>query len=670
MIAVPPAELRWSIWSADLSVAHVSDLDVSDGKASKVFRGRGGGGSLAVAASDPDAAEVQAGRVVRVDVADGSGGWVPWHAWVLRTKKASSADVAADGVERVVWSGPELSALLDDVQVMPNGVGAAPFSDQRVFDWSSPELDDAGWSTPDVRGHVTDVDYPPAALAGRPTTFPSDTALFLSGAPPSGSPGVDAVGLVPFRRHVALDAGSYTLYVTGDDLFDVRVDGVPMVAYRVAFGDASTATWYRQFRLTEPRAVVVSALVENVERFAADPGAPFGNVLMFAASLHHRTFGGIGEEAEVMSTDAAWLSHGPGPLPGFTAAQAVDVMLLDAGGWTLTDSTSGDVMPEFVVSCPSTVGGALDRLVALGWCDLRFAADSLGFEVIDQDDTPGPPAAVLSVDDGDFAVLESVEEHSTVAGRLLVRYANGWVVVGADGPMDAVTLGDVVTEAAAASAAAAMLAGLAEPRRRIAASIDAPATAMPGVVWDVGDWVDLDGEIVRVAGLSVSEDENGMAVWDPEFLTVREEREERLSRVAERMSPGSLGGRSSAVAPAADVQPAAGQMRPRTLVWSWGGPAVDVDPASAKVQTVDVLGRVTMIEVEVPEGKAPGSGGTTTAVLSVGGVAVAFAEVAEGATRGVARFVAGVAPGQQLVVELTGGHHEDGTVQVTFCALP
>lgn len=670
MIPVPPAELRVSVLSADMSTVLVEALDAFDVRASKVHAARTGGGELSVVATDPDATALVAGNVVQVSVPDGAGGWVPWFAWVLRRVDSDSAAVDADGVETIRWSGPELSSLLDDGQVRPNGFEQAPFADTRVFDWSSPELDDSAWTAPNVRGLVTDMTLPAVSLAGRPFTFPSSTARWLWGSAASGTPAEDAPGFTAFRREVALDAGTHVLYATADDLFDVRVDGVPMIDYRVEFGDASVATRARVFRLTAPRTVVVSALVENVPRLPAGPGAPFGNVGMFCLSIFERFVEAGGTETEVVSTGSAgWLStHIPG---GFTADKIIDLLVSEdvaTAGWTITASGVFDTIPESTFTCPSTVGEAVDKLVDGGWCEVTFSAESLEMTV-QPVQPPGAPVVTFDSAVGVFERLTWTEDHAGVAGRLLVRFANGWTEVGSGGAADAVTLGDVFTASAAAGIGTSLLTGLGEPRRTVAAVIDPPAaTAQPGRDWDAGSWVEVDGEVVRCVGLTASEDENGMVLWAPEFATLAEDREDRLARIARRMTPGALSGRSSLVAPAAIVQPEAVELRPERLTWSWSGTAADVAGASIKSLPIDRLGRITAAEVLVDA--APGSGGASTVTVSVDGVPAQTVVLAEGAVREVVRFVAPVAPPNVVSVSASGGLHESGTVTLTFAAQP
>jgi hypothetical protein len=204
-----------------------------------------------------------------------------------------------------------------------------------------------------------------------------------------------------------------------------------------------------------------------------------------------------------------------------------------------------------------------------------------------------------------------------IVNRLTVRYRGGFTVVEDTASIGTygvaagfLAVGDIEDRGEAQRIGRAHLTRFAQPEEQIELTVD-PRAAMPDARvwddWDLGDYVTAparDGvDDFRVVGLTISEDELGQIVVDPQLNTKIDEATIRTWRWLRRMAPGTLGGRSESATfpvPADSII----TRRPLTedITMSFAGPLVqnEVSPPWKAAQPGRLASGLAMLGVSDP----------------------------------------------------------------------
>lgn len=267
-----------------------------------------GSGRLSLGNDDADLAGLDFFDVVRFEL-DGSTRFAMQVE--QKTTRAVTSGEEVDEVTEI--SGRGLVSILEDAVVYPvEPLGRSRFSENRIFNFGTPELNDAGWS-PAVATSIEDEGW----LA---PGWPDSGAAYLwdrfTGVDVVGVPGGDV-----YFRHWFTTADELTVdvYIAADDEFDAFLDGLALSSDRfnpsdytpektrvtLAAGDHLLAI--RGRNLNDLRASVIAAVLE------VNPGD--GSIVGTVAST------GFGE----------WkmLAYPPNP-PGFTPGEVLRLLLAEA----------------------------------------------------------------------------------------------------------------------------------------------------------------------------------------------------------------------------------------------------------------------------------------------------------------------------------------------------
>lgn len=406
-----PATITSSLYEADNSTVVVADLTGSFDRSWQDPINDSGTGQLTVQLSDPHAAQLTPGRIVRFNV-DGT----PRFAMQIDSRRQLSVTTPEDPDRVVSVEGAGHVTQWSQGIVLPENLVFPPYNENRYFNWASPDLDDSAWIDPTVGYPVVDFvnnryDPPP----GWPDPFASwywsrDTTL----AAPLGS----SYFRMPFTLD---DPTTLVVFVTADDGFDLWVDGTFLMSgepdpgaswehtYRAAVrlfaGDHVIAVrgtnYQRDFDFLNIAGIAVTA-------FGLDTTTGYLNTDSF---LFHTGVDPLDEPNQY-----PWVCVDyPDPVPGFTAGRIIRVLLEEnqalgaLADWTLsfTDTldTNGDAWPD-IAETPLRVGMNLYdvlRQLAEAHIDFWASPDSLTLEATikgqrgDFHTTPGSPPVLATV---------------------------------------------------------------------------------------------------------------------------------------------------------------------------------------------------------------------------------------------------------------------------------
>jgi hypothetical protein len=336
-----------------------------------------GSGSLSMLNDDPDLASVQLGDLIRFTV-EGTAAWT----MLAREIERVTLDAGDDNAKITTVSGPGHLATTDEAVIYPAlGLGARPIEEDRVFNWTSPDFDDAGWGTANVIAtqNVASIYY-----TGLPDAdWPDGSAQWIWG---TGDQEIAEPGHCYFRKFFTVGAGIYKLvvFLVGDAQADLFIDGARLITTTFTTGNP-----------TETRTATVD-VTPGTHLFAIDglnDPDPEGDGLQNPGAVlltcyASNTLGDVG--THVVRTDSTWkLANYPPAPPGMTPGEALRIVIDEAqargalSGVTLafTDDVDSDGVPWPVSADIATkIGGTvLDfiRELAGTYIDVWMAPASL-----------------------------------------------------------------------------------------------------------------------------------------------------------------------------------------------------------------------------------------------------------------------------------------------------
>lgn len=361
-----------SLFDVD-GVTWIRDLPNSWGREWQEVLNEAGTGRLTMAVADEDAGYLWTDRIVRLAL-DG----VTCFAFVIETYSRVVVAKGEEVDETVTVSGRGVLSRLADAIVYPvNGAGAAPVSDWRLFSFADPAYDASGWGDPISLGAQPAPSVP--EWRGYPVAWPDASARWLW--VPQPNPSVASLGRCYFRAVTpSLAAGRYVIHATGDNLYSVFVDGVPLL------GDAANPWCWRETRRAaldlSAGVHVIAAMVENTWAAGTNPG---GFLCSLAAENSDGSLGGVQLRTNLVS---GWKCAAyPAQPPGFTVGRVLRLLVDEAQArGTIPDVTlgfddfvdaNGNPWP-FVPECPVAIGKSLlevvTSLASQGLCDVAMTA--------------------------------------------------------------------------------------------------------------------------------------------------------------------------------------------------------------------------------------------------------------------------------------------------------
>jgi hypothetical protein len=670
----PPA-LRVQVLDPTLTTVETT-LDSTAHKLKAVSEMNGlGGVSVDLANSDAQLATLIDGRVLR--------------AQVLTDFDAATYTTVAQGVYKrnnairqarkptdKTTTATAMGMLWELTQTSLEGPGPSPFDDKVRLDWSWPGLDRTSWTAAVQRSVVGDTTaLPPAGLAGLPRNFPNPLAYWIA---PTAASGDDPVGdWYAHFQHTSSADETWVIYVSADDGFELALDGV-VGGFRAMddIGDAAAYSWYWKVRVPAG----THSIAAHVRNLARDTE---NNCSMLAVAVARTviTEDGYDEEWIFTTSSSGWVCLATtGTAPGVTPGEALD--LLTPSGWSksFTDTQdSGGTNWErtpIILDAYEDYWTLAKRLCDAGLCDV--AADEEQ-RIVHAWATRGQdrPSAIFA-DGVNIERAEHGSDSSEQATGIWARDLYGWVLVGSDsGATPKFELGDIADRSETIRLATAKLAELSDPLDTITLNVVATSNATtPGVGFDVGDTIRAPGadgaeSTWRVMQWTLGVGRDGRLEARIQLNSLMRDRVERLERASKRTTSGALGGRSVSAAPVSPFQQRAGRLDEITWVWSWSGPASELD-SSRLVGPPVRFDRPYRLQVAEALVNSATSGATSIAV-KVNGSTVATTLLAAGTTYERESFLVVVGPGDLAVVEMsdaTRGDHDSGSVTLVGSPMP
>lgn len=279
-----------------------------------------GTGRTALANDDPDLALVPMRSIMRFFLTD-FGSPISRARFAAVVQNRNSETITNDQAQEVtVLSGPGALSVLGDAVIYPEGgVDQSPYSDQRRFDFTNPDLDDSAW---DLAGPVKrqDFDSPPYQTA--PEGWPDGEAYWIWGVPYE-SP--QPVGISYFRKTFTMDdEATVRIFGTADDGFEVFIDGVLIFSETRAYlwGEVKKAD---VFLSAGDHTIAIKGT--NIPR-PANPASNIAAVLLTVITLAD---GGRQLGEVLVHTDLSWRVLGyPAAPPGFTPGHVLRLLLEEA----------------------------------------------------------------------------------------------------------------------------------------------------------------------------------------------------------------------------------------------------------------------------------------------------------------------------------------------------
>lgn len=292
-----------------------------------------GSGSVVLQNDDPDLDIATFARLLRFEL-DGQAVFMA----AIENRNVVEISQAEEVDEATQIGGRGTLALWDDAVVYPEGGATGrPFSDQRIFNWTSADYYDGGWQEPMLGHQIGTVHtWDPGIAVG----FPDPYAHVIwaknaanGGAGAGGAP----VGYAYFRKTLNVaTAGWYRLFLSADDGAEVIIDGVQI--------HAEARLWFH----LETQAIdlyltagahQLAVRGENLDNENPDPATNSAWILLSVMKLNEN--GTIG--ASICRTDhIGWKAVGyPPKPPGMNVGRVMMTLLAEAQargsllGWTL-----------------------------------------------------------------------------------------------------------------------------------------------------------------------------------------------------------------------------------------------------------------------------------------------------------------------------------------------
>lgn len=356
--AVPESAITIEVWNAAYS-ALVDDLPDTWGRRWLEQSNQPGSGAFTISDYDADFADITFGRVVRFYLDD-----VIRFAMIVEQSSDTAIAAGEEADEATTFSGRGHAAVLERAAVFPAlGTGRVPFTENRYFNWASPDFDDSTWTaavaTPpkygEVSGGVVTENF------ARPEGWPDDDAQWLwdRSSEEDGVP----IGDVYLRSEFTVsNAGPYQVWAASDDEHEVWLDGVQILSRSEYYGGQSEHTDVTLDAGTH----YLAAKASNLNNLKA------GFVLTVVPINGDGSIG-----ASIFRTQATtWVVVGyPDPVPGWRTGAIMRALIAEAQarGWqagfattfaddTDTDGNEWDITTDVVFPIGHNLLQAIARL--------------------------------------------------------------------------------------------------------------------------------------------------------------------------------------------------------------------------------------------------------------------------------------------------------------------
>lgn len=279
---------------------------------------------LSLTNDDAALAQLVYGRIVRLAL----NGTVRF-AGLIEALAATTVAPGEEVDEKTVASGRGTLAIWEEALILSVlGVDRLGFSDTRLFSFASPDLDISAWTAVQSRAQSIDPDVDPGSHNTVPQRWPDPGALKIWMTWPIGdrpaTPGdVYAGAAGTFSVTPAAGTGTYRVFATADDGFEVWIDG------EYVLGETTPLIWNE----TATTEVVLDAGPHTIRMKGTNLAFPdpSDNVAWMMCTVMETTDGGATLGAVVAHTDASWVGVGyPAVPPGFSPGAILRLLLAEA----------------------------------------------------------------------------------------------------------------------------------------------------------------------------------------------------------------------------------------------------------------------------------------------------------------------------------------------------
>lgn len=520
--------------------------------------GDAGGGSFTLPLGSGGISACVEGNIVRGYI-DGQ----VRSAWrIMKTRKVLASD-EEDAGRVLEVSGPGVNAILEDAAVYSR-FATKISADDRRFDFTDLDYPDADWVIPAIV---------------EPHPFPDGWLDY--GASWFWAPGYSSPfprGEIYWRRRLFLlpnadtPSDRYAIVVSADDGFEVWIDGSQVLAETTPYMWAVPRTVDVTLEFGIEHMVAIKGI--NVQAGGTDVAGVIFSLIPYqdgGANLRPQAPGdpAAGLRGIMRSNQNEWLCVGyPAQPPGMTPGRILVTLLVEAQARGALSELTWD-FDESVDSAGAPWPTTIDFVCPVGATYLEVAAklhEETGCElVVDPANLVVHLYASYGVDRsaevrlawGDnVSELTVARDASAKVGAVLARSADGWSEhVGAPTSWRRehyVSAGSA-TAAEAERVVDQVLVTGAEATVAVESVVEPVEAAVAYVDYRVGDWVTVvDGDddlVMRVVGLTVSEDEAGEEVYVLELGTIEIDPEIRLARAVRSTASGTMGGRLASATP-------------------------------------------------------------------------------------------------------------------------
>lgn len=576
-----PAAIKVDVYDK-LFTTHLGTIEDAFGKSFQKVHNDIGAGTFSIGNEDADVSLLGGQKIVTYSVHDFQ---TNTYTTGLPTRYDGDKHVVVSSSEEVgemrTISGRSTLADFDKVLVHPStGLNRVPFSDSRTFGYQSPEYNDSAWISASERNvQYGAADY--GGLGGFPFSWPHPATHWIAS---SATPVVDdPLGTSFFRKTFTLATDEIiSIYSTADDGFRLSLDGVEIMHQMDPEKNSTAAGFTYAIRLNLKAGT--HTLAAEVENFTT---AHVPNLQLFICAVYRQVaFGSWNVEQLILESDSSWKClHYPSVRPGMNPGEVMNQLMAEAQarselvGWSISFSVTDDsasVAWANEVEWQFAVGSSLLevlRQMSKGFCDFKESTTGLALHMFNPEGGAADKSTTTKLQhsrdiiDGAFdpnvTDLSFSNEYSTIINSLLVRWAYGYFEVEVPSSVTAygksqkpLSLPDIKDPQKALDQATNDLDALWERSQQTDVKFIARNTSsMPYKSYDTGDWISITSQTggsfdsERIMSMTCVEDANGNLDVTAAFISVRINALIRLQRITERMSRGSLAGKSDASTP-------------------------------------------------------------------------------------------------------------------------
>lgn len=532
-----------------------------------------GSGSITIPADHPAVDDLGDGNTLRLF---DSGTLV--HSFTLSRR----LEVVTDDEDKklVTCWGEGLMARWAEATVAP-WLSGRPVSADRVWNFASPGLSETGWTA------VYTQDWSASVWGDRtPERWPFG-ANFGYWIWSRATDPVQPAGTSLFRNRFTLaDDATVVFYVAANSTFDFWVDGVLLESEPAKQPDTFgyMATWRYVVEMSAGNHVV-AARVENWAGSVSDN--PAGLICSAAEVTSSWTVDDTGIFGSAESSYNWVCKDYPSTFPGFTPIEILQELLDEAQargvltGWTIDDNSgSYDELEEFAVRVGDSYLKVLEQMSE--YVDIQADDAGLVLNVWPKGDMGG--ASGVTVTAGTNLVYKSVEVDDEFYNAVSLVWQEGVETrtdatsISANGRREtSLRVPNVTNLRAVREIGDRFLDAWATPVESIVADVVPTTSNVLGVDAELGDTLTLDGDTVRVVGLTWTLEEDGTLRAKPELETLSALRQRQQQETLERLIAGF---ESPSTAPllGRDLRITNGRVRSYEQTWSAAGNINDVLP--------------------------------------------------------------------------------------------